>query len=167
MSRIHSSCALVGLRSSLRCGTARLSTVRSIAYRTHGSAITASPIHSRRVAFDWAEGLSGIRQIKRPRLERATKPLAPQARLVPQPVLDGDAHRRHIFRHRIQLAGELQRLARAHTDPTERRAAYEPRLDLGRVDVARCVGEADADARTQPGNPATGVERDAAAACKI
>src|SRR5206468_3730257 len=86
------------------------------------------------------------------------------ARLVSQPVRDSGAHRGHVFRHRVHLAGELQRLARAHADATERRAAYEPRLDLGRVDVARCVGEADAEARAQPGHPAAGVERDAAAA---
>src|ERR687895_708429 len=50
MSTIQSSCALVGFRSSLSDGTARCSTVRSIAYTTHASARTASPIHSRRPA---------------------------------------------------------------------------------------------------------------------
>ncbi len=50
MSTIHSSSELLGLRSALRCGTARFSTVRSIEYSRHGSAMTARPIHSRRVA---------------------------------------------------------------------------------------------------------------------
>ncbi len=50
MSTIHRSCELLGLRSSLICGTARFSTVRSMEYRTQGNAITASPIQSRRVA---------------------------------------------------------------------------------------------------------------------
>src|ERR687895_356129 len=51
MSTIQSSCALVGWRSALSEGTARCRTVRSIAYTTHASASTASPIHSRRPAF--------------------------------------------------------------------------------------------------------------------
>jgi hypothetical protein len=51
MSTIHSSWALLGRRSALRRGTARLSTVRSIAYSRHGRASTANPIHSRRVAL--------------------------------------------------------------------------------------------------------------------
>src|SRR5215211_2870318 len=50
MSVIHSSWALLGWRSSLRAGTARCSTVRSIAYSRQASASTASPIHSRRPA---------------------------------------------------------------------------------------------------------------------
>src|SRR5205823_3453642 len=71
MSRIHRSWALLGLRSALRCGTARFSTVRSIAYSTHGSVITARPIHSRRVAFDTIMRSSGIREIKPNGLEAA------------------------------------------------------------------------------------------------
>src|SRR4029453_6346625 len=51
MSVIHSSWVLLGRRSALRCGTARNSTVRSMEYSRHGSAITANPIHSRRVAL--------------------------------------------------------------------------------------------------------------------
>src|SRR6266511_1510643 len=47
MSTIHSSWALLGRRSALRWGTARLSTVRSIEYSRQGSVSTASPIHSR------------------------------------------------------------------------------------------------------------------------
>src|SRR4029450_2446002 len=50
MSTIQSSSALLGRRSALIDGTARVRTVRSIAYTRLGSAITASPIHSRRVA---------------------------------------------------------------------------------------------------------------------
>ncbi len=50
MSTIHSSSALVGSRSALICGRARFSTVRSIEYSMQGSAITRSPVHSRRVA---------------------------------------------------------------------------------------------------------------------
>jgi hypothetical protein len=49
MSTIHSSW-LLGRRSALRCGTARYSTVRSMAYSRHGRASTASPTHSRRPA---------------------------------------------------------------------------------------------------------------------
>ena len=48
---IQSSWTLVGCRSSESDGTARCSTVRSIAYTTHASASTASPIHSRRPAL--------------------------------------------------------------------------------------------------------------------
>ena len=51
MSTIHSSCALLGCRSALRCGTARCSTVRSIDASRVGSASTASPAHSRRPAL--------------------------------------------------------------------------------------------------------------------
>ena len=45
-------CSTIGrsFRSAVSCGTARLSTVRSIEYSMHGSASTARPIHSRRVA---------------------------------------------------------------------------------------------------------------------
>src|SRR5580704_19291938 len=53
MSTIHSSSVLVGRRSWLRCGTARLSTVRSIAYSRHGRERTARLVHSRRPAR-WA-----------------------------------------------------------------------------------------------------------------
>jgi hypothetical protein len=49
-STIHSNCVLLGCRLALSDGTARFSTVRSIAYTTQGSARTARPIHSRRVA---------------------------------------------------------------------------------------------------------------------
>src|SRR5687768_4000400 len=51
MSTIQSSSEALGLRSALSCGTARFSTVRSIEYRRHGRAMTARPIHSRRVAL--------------------------------------------------------------------------------------------------------------------
>src|SRR5258708_7371136 len=47
MSTIHSSWTLLGRRSLLIAGTARFSTVRSIAYIRQGSASTPSPIHSR------------------------------------------------------------------------------------------------------------------------
>ena len=50
MSTIQSSSALLGCRSALRWGTARCNTVRSIATNSVGSASTASPAHSRRVA---------------------------------------------------------------------------------------------------------------------
>src|SRR5690242_4872084 len=50
MSTIHSSSVLLGRRSWLRCGTARFSTVRSIAYSRHGRVRTARLIHSRRPA---------------------------------------------------------------------------------------------------------------------
>src|SRR6266540_1462792 len=50
MSVIHNSSALLGRRSALSDGTARCSTVRSIAYSRHASASTASPVHSRRPA---------------------------------------------------------------------------------------------------------------------
>src|SRR5215207_8434542 len=50
MSVIHSSWALLGCRSALRAGTARCSTVRSMAYSRQARASTASPIHSRRPA---------------------------------------------------------------------------------------------------------------------
>ncbi len=50
-STIHNNCAAVGFRSALRDGTARFRIVRSIAYRMQGSAMVASPIHSRRVAL--------------------------------------------------------------------------------------------------------------------
>src|SRR5512132_3863537 len=50
MSVIHNSWALDGCSSALSDGTARCSTVRSIAYSTHARASTASPIHSRRPA---------------------------------------------------------------------------------------------------------------------
>src|SRR6266566_3948601 len=53
MSTIHSSSVLLGRRSWLRCGTARFSTVRSIAYSRHGRVSTARLIHSRRPAR-WA-----------------------------------------------------------------------------------------------------------------
>src|SRR2546430_3276405 len=48
MSTIHSSCAPVGRRSALKAGSARFSTVRSMAYTTHGRASTAKPSHWRR-----------------------------------------------------------------------------------------------------------------------
>src|SRR5215469_9273658 len=51
MSVIHSSWVLLGRRSSLMAGTARCSTVRSMAYSTAASASTASPVHSRRPAL--------------------------------------------------------------------------------------------------------------------
>src|SRR5215472_12562014 len=51
MSVIHSSWVLLGRRSSLMAGTARCSTVRSIAYSRAASASTASPVHSRRPAL--------------------------------------------------------------------------------------------------------------------
>src|SRR2546423_9889826 len=51
MSMIQSNCTLLGLRASVRRGTARCSTVRSIEYSRQGKAITASPIHSRFPAF--------------------------------------------------------------------------------------------------------------------
>src|ERR1051326_8590825 len=50
MSTIHSSWVLLGRRSALICGTARFSTVRSIAYSRHGRASTARPVHSLRPA---------------------------------------------------------------------------------------------------------------------
>ncbi len=50
MSTIHSSSVLLGCRSALSEGSASVRTVRSMAYSRHGSAMTASPIHSRRVA---------------------------------------------------------------------------------------------------------------------
>src|SRR5215469_14504143 len=50
MSTIHSSWVPVGRRLALRCGTARFSTVRSIAYSRHGTVSTATPAHSRRPA---------------------------------------------------------------------------------------------------------------------
>ena len=50
MSTIQSSSVALGCRSAVSAGTASVSTVRSIAYSRHGSAITARPIHSRRVA---------------------------------------------------------------------------------------------------------------------
>src|SRR6266545_6123260 len=50
MSVIHNSSALLGRSSALNDGTARCSTVRSIAYSRHASANTASPVHSRRPA---------------------------------------------------------------------------------------------------------------------
>src|SRR5690242_10785670 len=50
MSTIQSSSVLLGRRSWLRCGTARFSTVRSIAYSRHGRVRTARLIHSRRPA---------------------------------------------------------------------------------------------------------------------
>src|SRR5918992_942354 len=51
MSMIQSSSALLGFSSALSAGTARFRTVRSIEYSRHGSAMTTSPIHSRRVAL--------------------------------------------------------------------------------------------------------------------
>src|SRR5690349_18061697 len=51
MSRIQSNWVPVGRRSALRRGTARSKTVRSIEYSIQGSAMTARPIHSRRVAL--------------------------------------------------------------------------------------------------------------------
>src|SRR5262245_40269656 len=51
MSMIHRSCVLVGRSSVLSDGTARFRTVRSIEYNRQGSASTARPSHSRRVAF--------------------------------------------------------------------------------------------------------------------
>src|SRR5215213_7883706 len=50
MSTIHRSCVLLGFKSTVRWGTARFSTVRSIEYSAQGRASTASPIQSRRVA---------------------------------------------------------------------------------------------------------------------
>ncbi len=50
MSTIHSSSVLLGCRSWLISGTARFSTVRSIAYSRHGIVSTARLIHSRRPA---------------------------------------------------------------------------------------------------------------------
>ena len=50
MSTIHSKVALLGFRSSLIRGSASSSTVRSIAYSRQGSAITARPSQSRRLA---------------------------------------------------------------------------------------------------------------------
>src|SRR6266536_1621375 len=50
MSVIHSSWVLLGRRSWLIAGTARCSTVRSMAYSRQARASTASPIHSRRPA---------------------------------------------------------------------------------------------------------------------
>src|SRR5919197_4279820 len=59
MSVIHSSCELLGARSALIAGTARYRTVTSIAMSRQGSASTAKPIHSRRVAAvpSWAVGV--------------------------------------------------------------------------------------------------------------
>src|SRR5215218_4924682 len=55
MSTIQSSSVLLGRKSALSEGSASVRTVRSIAYSRHGSAITARPIHSRRVArCGWA-----------------------------------------------------------------------------------------------------------------
>src|SRR5438445_72347 len=51
MSTIHSSCVLLGRRSWLRCGTARFSTVRSIAYSRHGRVRTARLGGGERVTF--------------------------------------------------------------------------------------------------------------------
>ena len=47
---IHSSCEALGFSSALIDGTARFNTVRSTEYSMHGSAMTARPIHWRRVA---------------------------------------------------------------------------------------------------------------------
>src|SRR5919202_5937382 len=57
MSTIHSSWALLGRRSALSRGTARFSTVRSMAYSRQGRASTASPVHSRRPALEVVEAL--------------------------------------------------------------------------------------------------------------
>src|SRR5919197_4062591 len=59
MSVIHSSCELLGARSALMAGTARYRTVTSIVTSRQGSASTARPIHSRRVAAvpSWAVGV--------------------------------------------------------------------------------------------------------------
>ena len=51
MSMIQSNCTLLGASASVRRGTARCRTVRSIEYNRHGSAMTANPIHSRLPAF--------------------------------------------------------------------------------------------------------------------
>src|SRR5450755_966002 len=51
MSTIHNSCALLGFKSSLKRGIAKFKTVKSIVASMQGSASTASPIQSRRVAI--------------------------------------------------------------------------------------------------------------------
>src|SRR5258708_3929112 len=48
MSTIHSSWVPLGLRAAVRCGTARLRTVRSITVIMHGRARTATPSQARR-----------------------------------------------------------------------------------------------------------------------
>lgn len=50
MSTIHSCWTPLGARSTVRCGTARYNTEKSIATRNVGTPSTASPTHSRRVA---------------------------------------------------------------------------------------------------------------------
>src|SRR6266704_5898123 len=70
MSVIHSSWVLLGRRSALSDGTARCSTVRSIAEGRAASASTASPVHSRRPArgasrvvtclVSWSVGLMSV-----------------------------------------------------------------------------------------------------------
>ena len=61
MSTIHSSWALLGACSVLSWGTARFSTVRSMAYSRHGRAITASPTHSRRPALGVVAAFVNVR----------------------------------------------------------------------------------------------------------
>src|SRR5207237_3600460 len=57
MSMIQSNCTLLGASASVRRGTARCRTVRSIEYKRHGSAMTANPIHSRMPALGVAAAI--------------------------------------------------------------------------------------------------------------
>src|SRR5918992_4832893 len=73
MSTIQSSSVALGRRSAVIAGTASVSTVRSIAYSRHGSAMTARPIHSRRVAREFMP-------VSLPRGRRALRMVAPECR---------------------------------------------------------------------------------------
>src|SRR5919108_6082046 len=90
MSVIHSSCALLGARSALIAGTARYRTVTSIATSRQGSARTARPIHSRRVArtvSGWAVEVMASSWTPSPRALHVRLPECRQQRLA---ALGGD-----------------------------------------------------------------------------
>src|SRR6266536_459816 len=78
MSTIHRSWVLLGCRSALRCGTARFSTVRSMAYSRQGRAITASPIHSRRPALGCSTAVSMVATLLMTRVQLASPFVSPR-----------------------------------------------------------------------------------------
>src|SRR4029450_10402156 len=85
MSTIHSSWVLDGCRSALIWGRARLSTVRSMAYRTQGRAMTPRPTHSRRPALGWSSARISGPPLPPHRRARGPRPRAPAQAHPPKP----------------------------------------------------------------------------------
>src|SRR5829696_8745383 len=156
MSTIHSSWALLGCKSSLSLGTARFSTVRSMAYTRHGRASTANPTHSRRPALGVVEASVNGSSPRGPGGDHPPEPVEDAgpatAELVPEPggreaalddrqprpaalLLEGDLHARidvgsvrHRHRRRVdQPPRPVDHLE--HVGLARRRAARRPERD--------------------------------------